>query len=242
MPSAQFLIRLLKNMEKNWLEIQDITGYSFSDTALLRQALTHSSYVNENGLTRNDCNERLEFLGDAVLELVSSEFLYKEYKDVPEGELTKMRASLVCEPALASDARNIGLNEYILLGKGEEHTGGRERDSIISDALEALIGAVFIDGGLEKAKELILKFVLNDIEDKKMFYDSKSMLQEIVQQEFETSPVYVIVGESGPDHSKTFTAEVLLNGIVSGQGKGKTKKNAEQQAAYNALKKLKYGR
>lgn len=229
-------------MEKNWLEIQDITGYSFNDAQLLRQALTHSSYVNENGLTRTDCNERLEFLGDAVLELVSSEFLYTKYADMPEGELTKTRASLVCESALASDARSMGLNGYLLLGKGEENTGGRERDSIISDALEALIGAVFIDGGFESAKALILKFVLTDVEDRKMFYDSKSMLQEAAQQEFETAPVYEIVGETGPDHSKTFEAEVLLNGEAVGKGTGKTKKSAEQMAAYNALRRLKDGR
>lgn len=229
-------------MEKNWLEIQDITGYSFNDVQLLRQALTHSSYVNENGLTRTDCNERLEFLGDAVLELVSSEFLYTKYADMPEGELTKTRASLVCESALASDARSMGLNGYLLLGKGEENTGGRERDSIISDALEALIGAVFIDGGFESAKALILKFVLTDVEDRKMFYDSKSMLQEAAQQEFETAPVYEIVGETGPDHSKTFEAEVLLNGEAVGKGTGKTKKSAEQMAAYNALRRLKDGR
>lgn len=232
----------METMEKNWLEIQDITGYSFNDAQLLRQALTHSSYVNENGLTRTDCNERLEFLGDAVLELVSSEFLYTKYADMPEGELTKTRASLVCESALASDARSMGLNGYLLLGKGEENTGGRERDSIISDALEALIGAVFIDGGFESAKALILKFVLTDVEDRKMFYDSKSMLQEAAQQEFETAPVYEIVGETGPDHSKTFEAEVLLNGEAVGKGTGKTKKSAEQMAAYNALRRLKDGR
>ena len=229
-------------MENNWIDIQDKIGYKFKDISLLRLALRHSSYVNECALERTQCNERLEFLGDAVLELISSEFLYREYADMPEGELTKMRASLVCEPALAYDAKKIGLNEYIFLGKGEEQTGGRERDSIVSDACEALIGAIFIDGGLEKARDFIMNFVLNDIENKKLFYDSKSVLQEIAQREYDTAPKYEIVDEFGPDHSKTFVANVIINGNVLGTGSGKTKKNAEQQASYNALIKLKYGR
>jgi ribonuclease-3 len=229
-------------MEKNWHDLQNIIGYRFKDAEVLKQALSHSSYVNENSMTRSDCNERLEFLGDAVLELVSSEFLYKEYTEIPEGELTKLRASLVCEPALAFDARMIGLNEYLLLGKGEEQTGGRDRDSIISDACEALIGAIFIDGGFEEAKRFVIKFILNDIENKKLFYDSKTVLQEIAQRDFEAAPEYEIIKEYGPDHSKTFVAQVSLRGKVLGEGNGRTKKTAEQQASYNALIKLKYGR
>lgn len=229
-------------MDNSWLKLQENIGYSFKNSDLLKQALSHSSYVNEHGLKREDCNERLEFLGDAVLELVSSEFLYNEYKNMPEGELTKLRASLVCEPALAFDAREVGINEYLLLGKGEEHTGGRERDSIISDACEAVIGAVFLDGGIEKAKEFILHHVLNDAENKKLFYDSKSALQEFTQREYGTAPEYSIIDESGPAHSKTFIAQVTVDGKILGQGIGKTKKNAEQQASYKALLKLKYGR
>ena len=229
-------------MENNWRELQEKIGYHFKDAALLKQALTHSSYVNENDMSKAECNERLEFLGDAVLELVSSEYLFNVYKDISEGELTKLRASLVCEPALAFDARAVGIQEYILLGKGEEQTGGRERDSITSDACEALIGAIYTDGGLEAAKKFILKFVLNDIENKKLFSDSKTALQEITQQRFEAAPEYEITGESGPSHCKTFTAQVSLNGTVLGTGTGKTKKKAEQQASYNALLNLKNGR
>ncbi len=224
------------------MDIQNKIGYSFKDKAVLKQALSHSSYVNECGLPRGGCNERLEFLGDAVLELISSEFLYNEYREIPEGELTKLRASLVCEPALAYDARQFQLQEYILLGKGEEHTGGRDRDSIVSDACEALIGAVFLDGGIDRAREFILRFVLNDVDSKKLFYDSKSSLQEYTQRDYGAAPTYKIIDESGPAHSKTFVSQVSLNGVILGKGSGKTKKSAEQQASYNALIKLKYGR
>lgn len=147
--------------------------------------MRHSSYVNEHHMGRLDCNERLEFLGDAVLELVSSEFLYRNYPELPEGELTKLRASLVCEPTLAMDARALDLGEYLLLGKGEEATGGRRRDSIVSDAMEATIGAVFMDGGFEEARNFVRRFVLNDVQNKQMFQDSKTILQEMVQKEFE---------------------------------------------------------
>lgn len=220
-------------------ELQNTIGYSFKDSSILKNAVIHSSFVNEHKLKRNDCNERLEFLGDAVLELVSSEFLYKEYKDMPEGELTKLRASLVCEPALAFDARGFGLQEHLLMGKGEEQTGGRERDSIVSDACEALIGAIFLDGGFEAAKAFILKFVLNDAENKKLFYDSKSVLQEMTQKIYEKAPEYCIVDENGPAHAKVFKARVSINGDILGEGTGRTKKHAEQQASYQAIIKLK---
>ena len=223
-------------------ELQNTIGYSFKDSSILKNAVIHSSFVNEHKLKRNDCNERLEFLGDAVLELVSSEFLYKEYKDMPEGELTKLRASLVCEPALAFDARGFGLQEHLLMGKGEEQTGGRERDSIVSDACEALIGAIFLDGGFEAAKAFILKFVLNDAENKKLFYDSKSVLQEMTQKIYEKAPEYCIVDENGPAHAKVFKARVSINGDILGEGTGRTKKHAEQQASYQAIIKLKNGR
>lgn len=229
----------MKEIQKNWSKLQENIGYKFQNEALLKQALSHSSYINEHGLERNDCNERLEFLGDAVLELVSSEYLYNEYKELPEGELTKLRASLVCEPALAFDAREIGINEYLLLGKGEDHTGGRERDSIISDACEAVIGAIFLDGGIDNARRFILSYVLNDAESKKLFYDSKSVLQEAAQRDFGSAPEYRIIDESGPAHLKNFTAQVLIDGKAVACGSGRTKKSAEQQASYNALLRLK---
>jgi ribonuclease-3 len=214
-------------------------GYKFNDIGLLKHALTHSSYINEHKMEKIQCNERLEFLGDAVLEMVSSEFLYKEYPDMPEGNMSKFRASLVCEPALAFDARQISLQDYIILGKGEEMTGGRYRDSIVSDACEAVIGAIFLDGGIESAKKFVLEHILNDAENKKLFYDSKSILQEMVQSDNSPAPVYRIVGELGPAHCKTFLAEVLVNGTVYGEGSGRTKKQAEQNASYQAILKIK---
>lgn len=215
-------------------------GYSFKDKTLLRQALMHSSYTNEHHLHKENCNERLEFLGDAVLELSSSEYLFKLYPDKPEGELTKLRASLVCEPALALSSRQIGLGEYLLMGKGEELTGGRERPSIVSDAVEALIGAIYLDGGFASAKEFILRYILNDIENKQLFYDSKTILQEIVQSDYKGEEViYCLTGETGPDHDKQFQVDVQLGSQVWGRGIGRTKKAAEQEAAYQAIMKLK---
>lgn len=213
-------------------------GYTFNDRHLLKKAMIHSSYANEKHLPKYECNERLEFLGDAVLEIISSEFLFYEHKKMPEGELTKTRASMVCEPALAFCAREIGLGEYLLLGKGEEATGGRKRDSITSDALEALIGAVYIDGGFASAKEFVHQFVLNDLEHKKLFYDSKTILQEVVQGEHEQL-TYVLTDESGPDHNKSFTVRACIGERVIGSGTGHTKKAAEQEAAYQALLMLK---
>ena len=169
--------------QEKLLEFQKKTGYEFKNVELLITALTHSSYSNENRLKKYMCNERLEFLGDAVLELVSSEQIYKDNPTKPEGDMTRMRASWVCEPTLALCARDIDLGEYVMLGRGEDLTGGRERDSILSDTLEATIGAVYLDGGFEKAKEYIDRHILKDIENKKLFYDSKTILQEIVQGE-----------------------------------------------------------
>ena len=160
-------------------ELQNRIGYTFEKEGLLRQALTHSSYANEKHMKKHSDNERLEFLGDAVLEIISSEFLYKEYPDKPEGELTKLRASIVCEPTLALCTKDIALGEYLLLGKGEDQTGGRGRKSILSDALEAVIGAIYLDGGFANAKEFILRFIMNDMEHKQLFYDSKTILQEM---------------------------------------------------------------
>ena len=215
-------------------ELERKIGYKFRNFNLLVMAVRHSSYTNEHKQERLECNERLEFLGDAVLEAVSSEFLYQNFPEKPEGELTKMRASLVCEPTLAYDAREIALGSYLLLGKGEEATGGRGRDSITSDAFEAVIGAIFLDGGFANAKEFVLAHVLDDVEHKQLFYDSKTILQELIQGKHEQLS-YELIDESGPDHDKQFTVAVLVDGERVSEGEGHTKKAAEQQAAYQAL-------
>ena len=229
----------MRNMKEALHELQGKIGYQFQDETLLKQALTHSSFANEQKINKLNNYERLEFLGDAVLELVSSEFLYNENEDMPEGQLTRLRASMVCEPALAYCARDIQLNTYILLGKGEESTGGRKRDSITSDVMEAVIGAIFIDGGIENAKKFIYRFVLSDLEDKILFMDSKTLLQEEIQKQNTSQLRYELVGEEGPDHDKQFSVEAYLDERLIGSGVGRTKKAAEQQAAYEALKKLK---
>lgn len=216
-------------------KLEEIIAYRFQDGRLLRRALTHSSYANEMKINKYGDYERLEFLGDAVLELVSSDFLFKERQETTEGELTKLRASMVCEPALAYCAREFGLEKYILLGKGEEVTGGRNRDSIVSDVMEALIGAIYLDGGIEAASVFIHRFVLSDLENKQLFYDAKTILQELVQQGNEGGLRYVLVKEEGPDHDKTFAVEAYVGEKKVGQGIGHTKKAAQQQAAYQAL-------
>ncbi len=221
-------------------ELEQKTGYRFQKFDWLVLAMRHSSYTNEHHIERLHCNERLEFLGDAVLELVSSEFLYTNYPEMAEGELTKLRASLVCEPTLAYDARALSLGDYLLLGKGEEATGGRQRDSIVSDAMEAVIGAIFMDGGFEAAKGFILRFVLDDVENKQLFHDSKTLLQEMVQKrEQEEEVTYVILEALGPDHDKSFKAQVRIGDQPVGEGMGRTKKSAEQNAAYHALCRMK---
>lgn len=230
----------VKTLNKKMQELEQKINYSFQSKSLLEQALTHSSYANEKKLGKLGCNERLEFLGDAVLEVVSSEFLYKKFPSLPEGELTKKRASLVCEPSLAFCAREFGLQEYLLLGKGEDMTGGRQRDSIVSDATEALLGAIYLDGGFASAKEFVLNFILNDMEHKQLFYDSKTILQEIVQEGSRQSFVeYILLKEEGPDHNKSFTVSASIDGVQMGVGTGHTKKAAEQAAAYQAIRKMK---
>lgn len=219
-------------------KFQEVIGYHFHDEKLLRQALTHSSFANEKHLKKHSDNERLEFLGDAVLEIISSEFLYKEYPDKPEGELTKLRASIVCEPTLALCTKDIALGEYLLLGKGEDQTGGRGRKSILSDALEAVIGAIYLDGGFANAKEFIHRFILKDLENKKLFFDSKTILQEIVQGSSDEHVSYELIREEGPDHNKTFCTAVRIGGRTYGEGEGRTKKASEQQAAYQAILRL----
>lgn len=210
---------------------EDNIGYKFKNKDLLKLALTHSSYANETkGHTQY--NERLEFLGDAVLQLVTSEKLYTENPDMPEGKMSKKRASLVCEEALAVYSKQIEMGSFLLLGKGEESTGGRERPSILADAFEAVIGAIFLDGGIESAKPFILRF-LNDTD--LHLQDFKTVLQEIIQKNPGERLSYVVVGENGPDHDKSFTVEVHLNSNPIGKGVGRSKKQAEQQAAKEAL-------
>ena len=222
-------------MKEKLEKLQEVIGYQFRDPGLLTHALTHSSYANEKHWDKTRCNERLEFLGDAVLEVISSDFLFHTYESMPEGEMTKKRASLVCEPALAFCAREIDLGSFLLLGKGEEATGGRHRDSIVSDAMEATIGAIFLDGGFEPAKAFVLNYILNDIEHKQLFYDSKTILQELIQGETDEEIVYTILKEEGPDHDKSFWAQVSVGKKALGTGKGRTKKAAEQAAAYDAI-------
>ena len=216
-------------------EFQSKIGYTFKNRHLLEQALTHSSYANEKHMKKHSDNERLEFLGDAVLEIVSSEFLFINYPQKPEGELTKLRASIVCEPTLALCTKPLDLGKYLRLGRGEDHTGGRKRKSILSDALEAVIGAIYLDGGFTNAKEFVLRFIMTDIENKQLFYDSKTILQEQIQSETEVPIHYELIKEEGPDHNKRFTVQVLLETEVLGTGCGRTKKAAEQEAAYRAL-------
>ena len=220
-------------------EFQKKIGYQFQQEGLLRQALTHSSYANEHRMKKLSDNERLEFLGDAVLEIVTSDFLYHEHTDVPEGELTRVRASIVCEQTLAFCTRALNLGDYLFLGKGEDQTGGRKRKSILSDAFEAIIGAIYLDGGFANAKEFIHRFVLNNVEHMQLFYDSKTILQEIVQGDEHSGKLeYVLVEESGPDHNKNYKVEARIGNKSYGCGEGHTKKAAEQEAAYQSILEL----
>lgn len=220
-------------------ELQAVIGYEFKQEGLLRQALTHSSFANEKHMKKLSDNERLEFLGDAVLEVTSSEFLFRTYPKLPEGDLTKLRASIVCEPTLALCTRELDLGKYLYLGRGEDLTGGRSRKSILSDALEAVIGAIYLDGGFAPAKAFIERFILTDIEHKKLFYDSKTILQEVVQGNYKEALHYELLAEEGPDHDKKFRVQAQIGGEVLGEGSGHTKKAAEQEAAYQALLLLK---
>lgn len=216
-------------------ELEKTIGYTFNDPKLLEEALTHSSYTNGKHLRSN---ERLEFLGDSVLSIVVSEYLFENLTNLPEGQLTKIRASVVCENALFPFARKIDLGKYIFLGKGEEMTGGRERHSILADAFEALIAAIFLDGGMECARSFILPFIppLEKLKNGRFLLgDYKTVLQEIIQKNPEEKITYDISGESGQAHNKLFTANVLLNGQIIGTGAGKSKKEAEQNAAKEAI-------
>jgi ribonuclease-3 len=221
-------------------KLEAAIGYRFANITLLQNALAHSSYANERWHDSLKSNERLEFLGDSVLGMLVAEHLYRSFPDRPEGELTRMRADMVCERSLAQIATRIGLGEHLLLGKGEEQGGGRSRDSILADAVESVIAASYLDGGMEAAKGIITRFVLCNVPVSKLQNtDYKTALQELVQQKKNQTLCYRLVGESGPDHDKVFTAQVLLNDQVVGEGTGSSKKRAEQDAARTALEKLK---
>lgn len=225
----------------DFTEFEKKIGYTFKNKELLHEALSHSSYANELKRGRNS-NERLEFLGDSVLSIVVSKHLFTHFKHLPEGELTKIRASLVCEKALFEFSKKIDLGKHILLGKGEENSGGRTRPSIVSDAFEAVIAAVFLDGGMVEAEKYVLSFVPKNLEanSSKSLHDYKTMLQEIIQKNPEERVEYVLADQTGPDHDRSFVVQVRLNSNVIGTGEGHSKKQAEQAAAREALSLMGY--
>ena len=220
-------------------DLEAAIGYKFRDISLLQNALAHSSYANERWHNSLMSNERLEFLGDSILGMVVAEYLYRSFPDRPEGELTRMRADMVCEKTLAAVAGRIDLGRHLLLGNGEEQGGGRSRNSILADAVESVIAASFLDGGMEAARTFIQKFILVEVPVKKLHnVDYKTSLQELVQQKKNQVLTYTLVGQSGPDHDKRFEVEVKLNGKVVGLGSGSSKKRAEQDAARTAMEAL----
>ncbi|MBP3673080.1 MAG: ribonuclease III [Oscillospiraceae bacterium] len=220
-------------------DLEEAIGYRFKNITLLQNALTHSSYANERWHNSLMSNERLEFLGDSILGMLVAEYLYRNFPDRPEGELTRMRADMVCEKTLASVANRIGLGKHLLLGNGEEQGGGRTRNSILADAVESVIAASFLDGGMEAALQFIRQFILVEVPVTKLHNaDYKTALQELVQQKKNQVLSYTLVGESGPDHDKQFEVEVKLNGKVVGLGSGSSKKRAEQDAAHVAIEAL----
>ena len=221
-------------MQNDLKQFQENIDYHFKDEALLERALSHSSYVNErqNG---GRSNERLEFLGDSVLGFIAAEHYFLHYTHMPEGELTKLRAATVCETSLCGFAKELDLGNFLLLGRGEKVTGGRERSSILADAFEAVLAAIYLDGGIEQAKRFVLRFLKEAAKKASSFRDYKTILQEVIQKNPEESVEYVLTAESGPDHNKSFEVEVHLNSNVIGRGKGKSKKLAEQAAAREAL-------
>ena len=224
-------------------DLEKAIGYQFGNISLLQNALTHSSYANERYHNSLMSNERLEFLGDSILGMVVAEHLYRNFPDRPEGELTRMRADMVCERALAEVANRLSLGQHLMLGHGEERFGGRSRDSILADAVESVIAATYVDGGMDAAVSFIRKFILCDVPAQRLRNaDYKTALQELVQQKKNEVLTYALVGESGPDHDKKFDVEVMLNGQVVGCGTGSSKKRAEQDAARAAMDKLFPGR
>ena len=217
-------------------DLETAIGYRFRNISLLQNALTHSSYANERWHNSLLCNERLEFLGDSVLGMLVAEYLYRTFPDRPEGELTRMRADMVCEKTLANVANSLGLGEHLLLGHGEEQSKGRTRNSILADAMESVIAACFLDGGMEAAEGIVKRFILTEVPVKKIHNaDYKTALQELVQQKKNQVLAYSLIGESGPDHDKQFVVAVSLNGKPVGQGTGTSKKRAEQMAAQAAI-------
>jgi len=229
------------NETSNIPALEQRINYVFKDKGTVLTAITHSSYANEKKARKLKYNERIEFLGDSVLSLTISEHLYKRYPDLPEGELTVTRAKIVCENSLSRCAADIGLGELLLLGKGEELSGGRSKSSILSDAYEALIGAIYMDGGFETAKAFILRHMEDIIKNSmqgKLFYDYKTQLQEKIQQKGDQQITYSVIDEKGPDHNKTFVTQIKINDVICGQGSGRSKKESEQNAARDALDKL----
>lgn len=222
-------------------EFERKIGYKFKNLNLLNRGLTHSSFANEQKKKKVPYNERLEFLGDSVLGVVVSDYIFEKYPDYPEGELTKLRATVVCEGALSLASKRLGLGKYLLLGKGEEATGGRERVSILADAFEAVIGSIYLDGKIENAKEFILtnlKDIIDQAVKGNLFIDYKTELQETLQKTTKEKIKYVVLNEEGPDHNKTFHVGIKVGGNILGEGKGKSKKEAEQNSAKSALEKL----
>ncbi|KAB3531416.1 ribonuclease III [Alkaliphilus serpentinus] len=229
-----------KNRRMQLEEFQRKILYSFQNLQLLNTALTHSSYANEMKNKNVIHNERLEFLGDSILSLAISDYIFHQYKHLPEGDLTKVRANVVCEPSLAIKAKNLMVGDYMLLGKGEENTGGRQRGSILADAFEAIIGALYIDGGFQAAREFVLSNLSDLVElavQGNLFKDFKTQLQEILQSKTNGKISYQVVNEEGPDHAKIFSVEVYLDHQLLGRGRGKSKKEAEQNAAEEAIEK-----
>ncbi len=230
----------MSNRKKELQEFMKTIEYEFKDINLLNRALTHSSYINEKRGVPKENNERLEFLGDAILDAAISEYLYKKSDSYEEGDLTRMRASIVCESSLAECGAGLDMGKYFLLGKGEENTGGRSRSSILADALEALIGAIYLDGGWKEAEKFILKCLgdfINRAITGKLHLDYKTRLQEVVQSKTDLNIHYETVKEEGPDHNKTFYVDVIIGEEIKGSGMGRNKKEAEQSAAKNALRR-----
>lgn len=219
-------------------ELEKKLGYSFKNIDLLNTALSHSSYANENKKTGEVCNERLEFLGDSILGVITADYLYKNFPNMPEGQMTKTRSELVCEHSLHKVAQELGLSEYLRLGKGEEMGGGRTRPSIMADAVEAILAAVYLDSGIDEAAKIIKKYILAGVEAGVTNHDYKTTLQEFVQRKSNQTLKYEMIDATGPDHAKIFSFRVLLNGIPIGEGEGKTKKEAEQNSARKALEEL----
>lgn len=227
---------------KKLYELQKYINYKFNDISLLNNSLAHSSYINENKKGLYTSNERLEFLGDAIIDLIVSEYLYKRFPELPEGELTKIRSSIVCEPSLAFAARKINLGAYMLLGKGEDITGGRDRDSLLADAFEALTAAIYLDGGFNKAVSFLIgnfeQEVIYAISKGNLFIDYKTELQEFLQKKYKSKVEYRVEKEDGPDHNKKFYMNVIAENKVIGKGMGRNKKEAEQNAAKHALMQI----